>query len=84
VHETGIIEDLMRRAAARTPAGARIVKLRFRRGALAAISASHLREDAADHARAVWGHEVIVEVEESDELSGPASFGITLTSIVVE
>lgn len=85
MHESGVLQAVMRRAAdAAGRGGGRLSGMRVRLGASCGISA----EAAAVHAEAIaaqwWGYVPRIDIEMGTDSADPGASGIALVSITVE
>lgn len=85
-HELTLLADVMRRIerVAAEEGAERVIAVRLWLGALAHISADHLREHFEEAARGGIAEGARVEIEESRDLEDPNAQEIVLVSVEVE
>jgi len=85
MHEATLLKDIMRKLehVADEQGAARITAVHLRLGALAHISADHLREHFEEASRGTRAEGARVEIEEVAEIDDPHAQDILLTSVEV-
>lgn len=84
MHESALVRDLLTEAEQRAPrGGASITALRFRIGALSAVSAASLRHGIAEGAAALWNVVPEIAIESGVETTEPGAMGVVLVSLRV-
>lgn len=86
MHEFHLIRDVMRRVedVSRDNGGGRVVGVRLRLGALAHISAEHLREHFVEAAAGTVAEGATVEIEFNPDPDHPDAQDIVLESVDLE
>ncbi len=84
MHESGLVADLVAHAEAMATDPSLITALRFRIGAMAAVTPEGLRHGAAELAAARWGHRPTIEIEQSSDVHDAGALTVTLTAMRVE
>lgn len=85
MHESGLIEALMRRVEVELGDGdGRVKTLCFEVGALCDTSPRWLQQGAAHYALEIWGYAPEVLVEEAQDATSPHALGVTLRSMIME
>lgn len=84
MHESALVRDLIAEAERRAPGGgASITALRFRIGALSAVSPASLRHGITDRAAALWSTSPEVTIDTGSETATPEASSVVLVSIRV-
>lgn len=86
MHETGLIEDLIRKVESlvREHSGRRATVIRLRVGALAAADPDHLREHFEMAALGTVAEGAQLDIQVSEDLLGPDPGAIILESVEIE
>lgn len=86
MHESSLMADMRRKleAVAREQDATRIVAIHVQIGALAQISAAHLREHLTEAARGTAAEGARVEIEELDDAGDPRAQSVLLSAVEVE
>ena len=85
MHESGLIQALMRRVEVELGDGdGRVKTLCFEVGALCDTSPRWLQQGAAHYALEIWGYAPEVLVEEGAGRNQPHALGVTLRSMILE
>jgi hydrogenase nickel incorporation protein HypA/HybF len=86
VHELSLARDALRKveAAARETGGGRVVSVRMSLGALAGVSAAHLRRHFAEAARGTPAEGARLVIEAGDDLTSPDADALRIESVEIE
>jgi len=86
MHELSLMADVKRKleTVAREQGAARIVAIHMQLGALAPLSAAHLREHVAEAARGTAAEGARVEIEELEDAADPRAQSVLLAAVEVE
>lgn len=85
MHESTVVAELIAVVESEVdPAKTRVVRLTLGMGPLSTLSPRGVQQGIAQRAALNWGYSPEVEIQDTDELDGPAAAGVRLVSIRVE